>query len=81
VTIRQLNPSRTQPIRAAKHELLTYCNHQMESLFVRASLAEPGTRSGLISDWKQIKINREYIRNMRFDYKVHKRVHFLDEAA
>lgn len=65
----------------SKSDVLRYCRYQLEVLFVRASLAEPGTRSALISDWHQVKVNKEYIRAMTFAYRNHKRVHFLDAAA
>lgn len=81
MTQKQISPARKQPIKAAKHEVLSYCKHQLESLFVRASLAEPGTRGPIIANWKQVKINKEYIQSMTFNYKNHKPVHFLGRAA
>lgn len=80
MTVKQLNPVRRQPIRAAKHEILKYCRYQLETLFVRASLAEPGTRMGLIRDWQQVKTNRDYILTMTFN-RTHNHVDLLDLAA
>lgn len=52
-----------------KNEILSYCKYQLESLFVRAALTQPGTRSALIADWKQVKANRDYISGLQFARK------------
>jgi hypothetical protein len=51
----------------------------MEILFVRASLAEHGTRASIIRNWKQVKVNRDYIRTLNFRDRA-KPVHFLEAA-
>lgn len=77
----QSNPARRQPIKAMKHEVLRYCRHQLESLFVRAALAEPGTRGPLIAEWHQVKINRDYIQTLNFKGHQLKIVQKMDECS
>lgn len=82
VTLKLEHPTKKYPTKAMKHTVLKYLAYQTEYMLTVATLAEPGTRSGLINDLKQVKLLQKYVAGMKFkQVDVRKYVRKLPLAA